>query len=257
MKGMRRRPSPENLVTVAVLAAAVVFVFVQLQPHLLFRNNTPAGGDMGAHVWGPAFLRDHLLPHGRLSGWAPDWYAGFPALTFYFPLPSLLIVALDVVLPYGVAFKLVTALGLLALPVAAWAFGRLSGMRFPGPVLFGIATLPFMFDRFHTIYGGNVPATMAGEFAFSISLAVGLVFLGVLARGLETGRLIAAECGRQMKRYSMELGSKNVTIVMPEFIVYRWWQNLFHRQTALVLKRRLLFEPSVAAVTSVPYRLHS
>ena len=188
MKGMRRRPSPENLVTVAVLAAAVVFVFVQLQPHLLFRNNTPAGGDMGAHVWGPAFLRDHLLPHGRLSGWAPDWYAGFPALTFYFPLPSLLIVALDVVLPYGVAFKLVTALGLLALPVAAWAFGRLSGMRFPGPVLFGIATLPFMFDRFHTIYGGNIPATMAGEFAFSIGLAVGLVFLGVLARGLETGR---------------------------------------------------------------------
>ena len=33
---------------------------------------------------------------------------------------------------------------------------------------------------------------------------------------LETGRLIAAECGRQMKRHSMELGSKNVTIVMPD-----------------------------------------
>ena len=33
---------------------------------------------------------------------------------------------------------------------------------------------------------------------------------------LDTGRVIAAECGRQMKRYSMELGSKNVTIVMPD-----------------------------------------
>ena len=33
---------------------------------------------------------------------------------------------------------------------------------------------------------------------------------------LDTGRIIAAECGRQMKRYSMELGSKNVTIVMPD-----------------------------------------
>jgi aldehyde dehydrogenase (NAD+) len=33
---------------------------------------------------------------------------------------------------------------------------------------------------------------------------------------LETGKIIAAECGRQMKRYSMELGSKNVTIVMPD-----------------------------------------
>jgi acyl-CoA reductase-like NAD-dependent aldehyde dehydrogenase len=33
---------------------------------------------------------------------------------------------------------------------------------------------------------------------------------------LETGKLIAVECGRRMKRYSMELGSKNVTIVMPD-----------------------------------------
>jgi aldehyde dehydrogenase (NAD+) len=33
---------------------------------------------------------------------------------------------------------------------------------------------------------------------------------------LDTGKLIAVECGRQMKRYSMELGSKNVTIVMPD-----------------------------------------
>ena len=63
---------------------------------------------MGAHVWTPAFLRDHLLPHGRLTGWAPDWYGGFPALTFYFPLPSLMIVLADLVLPYNVAFKLVT-----------------------------------------------------------------------------------------------------------------------------------------------------
>jgi aldehyde dehydrogenase (NAD+) len=33
---------------------------------------------------------------------------------------------------------------------------------------------------------------------------------------LVTGKIIAAECGRQMKRYSMELGSKNVTIIMPD-----------------------------------------
>src|SRR3546814_17122668 len=51
---------------------------------------------MGAHVWGPAFLRDNLLPELRLSGWTPDWYAGFPAYQFYMVLPSLLIVALDV-----------------------------------------------------------------------------------------------------------------------------------------------------------------
>ena len=180
-------------ITLAVLAGAVALVAWALHPNLILRNTTAAGGDMGAHVWGPAYLRDHLLPHGRISGWAPDWYAGFPALAFYFPLPSLLIVLVGTVIPYNVAFKLVTVLGLLALPVAAWAFGRLSRMRYPGPVLLGLATVPFLFERGSSshpfqIYGGNIASTMAGEFSFSISLAVGLVFLGLVCRGLNTGR---------------------------------------------------------------------
>ena len=138
----QRRPSPEQIVTFGVVSAAVIFVFSQLNPGLIFANTTPAGGDMGAHVWGPAYMRDHLLPNLRITGWGADWYAGFPAFFFYFPLPSLAIVILDVLLPYGVAFKLVSILGLLGLPVAAWAFGRLMGMRFPGPALLGVAAVP-------------------------------------------------------------------------------------------------------------------
>src|SRR5437868_13341703 len=86
---MDRPRSLRAVVNAVVIGTAVVFVFLQLQPHLLFSNTTAAGGDMGAHVWGPAWLRDHLLPHWRLAGWAPSWYAGFPALTVYFPLPSI------------------------------------------------------------------------------------------------------------------------------------------------------------------------
>ena len=88
---------------------------------------------MGAHVWGPAYLRDHILPHWRLSGWAPDWYAGFPMYIFYMVLPALLVVLLDVVLPYGVALKIVSALGMVALPVCCWAFGKLAGLPLPDP----------------------------------------------------------------------------------------------------------------------------
>jgi hypothetical protein len=183
-----RRPTPEQVITFGVVAAAAIFVFSQLHPELIFKNTTPAGGDMGAHVWGPAYMRDHLLPKFRLTGWAPDWYAGFPAYLFYFPLPSLLIVILDVLLPYGVAFKLVTILGLVGLPVAAWAFGRLAGMRFPGPPVLAVASLLFLFDRGFTIYGGNIASTLAGEFSFAISLCLALVFLGLVARGLDTGR---------------------------------------------------------------------
>ena len=183
-----RRLAPEQLITFGVVTAAALFVFSQLHPELILKNTTPAGGDMGAHVWGPDYMRDHLLPKFRLTGWAPDWYAGFPAYHFYFPLPSLLIVVLDLVLPYGVAFKLVSILGLVGLPVAAWAFGRLAGMRFPGPPVLAVATLPFLFDRGFTIYGGNIASTLAGEFSFSISLSLALVFLGLVARGLDTGR---------------------------------------------------------------------
>lgn len=183
-----RRPTIQTIISAAVVGVCVAFVFKQMNPGLLFANNTPAGGDMGAHVWAPAYLRDHLLPHWRLSGWAPDAWAGFPAFTFYFPLPSLLIVALDVLLPYGVAFKLVTILGVVTLPVAAYLFGKLSGLRFPGPPVLAVATLPFLFDTSFTIYGGNIPSTLAGEFSFSLSLSFALVFLGVVSRGLETGR---------------------------------------------------------------------
>ena len=176
--------------TFALVASSVLFVLEQLSPSLLLLDTTPAGGDMGAHVWGPAFLREELLPRLRLSGWAPDWYAGFPAYQFYMVLPSLLIVFLDVVLfvPYNVAFKLVSVVGLLALPVAAWGMGRLARLPFPMPAALAVATVPFIFDRSFSIYGGNAASTMAGEFAFSISLAFALLFLGAVLRGLETGR---------------------------------------------------------------------
>jgi uncharacterized membrane protein len=182
------RPSVESMITFGVVAAAVLFTLMQLQPRLLIAHTTPAGGDTGSHVWGPAFLRDHLLPKGRISGWAPDWYDGFPAYMFYFPLPAVMIALLSYVLPYGIAFKLITVLGILTLPVACWAFGRLSGMRFPGPALLAVASVLYLFDRGFTIYGGNIASTLAGEFAFSISLSFAMLFLGVVARGLDNGK---------------------------------------------------------------------
>lgn len=45
-----------------------------------------------------------------------------------------------------------------------------------------------------------------------------------------------------------------VTIILPEFIPARWWQNLLHNQTALLIKGSLLFRKNVV-VTDVPYHL--
>jgi amino acid transporter len=43
-----------------------------------------------------------------------------------------------------------------------------------------------------------------------------------------------------------------ISIIIPEYVVGHWWENLLHNQTALRLKARLLFEPWIT-VTSVPW----
>jgi hypothetical protein len=268
-------------IDVLVVAASALFVFWQLHPELILADTTPAGGDMGAHVWAFAYLRDHLLPDLRLAGWTPDWYAGFPVFQFYMVVPFLGMVALNagvggaaallpagvalvlaaraagaslgdrvvlvtlaglavvalavgawadfgagwglalivvavtaaavagwvgrgsrrrafavaamlvailgVALPYGPSFKLISVSGVVAMPAAAYVFGRLSRFPHPTPALLSVTTLAFLFDKSFTIYGGNIASTMAGEFAFSISLSLALVYLGVVVHGLRTG----------------------------------------------------------------------
>ena len=276
-------------VAVAV-ALTVAFVVANLRPWLWFADTTPTGGDLGAHVWAPAYLRDALIPELRLTGWTHDWYAGFPAFAFYMVVPSLLVVIVDaglavpvalfaslavaatlagaalavvrragcsraqcwtaalavaavagaarlffddpeadralaglllpaaaacwtwwalrsrprwraaaavaavllvllaVPMPYGVALKLVAIAGVVALPVAVWAMTRLGGVCAEGQALASVATLLFLFDRSFNIYGGNLMSTMAGEFAYSLGLACAVVYIGVAAKGMQTGR---------------------------------------------------------------------
>lgn len=45
-----------------------------------------------------------------------------------------------------------------------------------------------------------------------------------------------------------------ITVVLPEFVPARWWQNLLHNQNTLFLKGALLFKKGVV-VTNVPYHL--
>jgi hypothetical protein len=45
-----------------------------------------------------------------------------------------------------------------------------------------------------------------------------------------------------------------ITVVMPQFLPSRWWHNILHNQTALLLRLGLLFRRGMV-VTDVPYRL--
>jgi hypothetical protein len=174
--------------TLVCVVSVIAVVLWQLHPSLLLSTSTPTGGDNGGHYAMPAFLRSGLLSHGQLTGWDPGWYDGFPLYTYYFVLPDLLAALASYAIPYALAFKWVTVLGSVLLPVAAWAMGRLFGMRraFPGAV--AAVTLCYLFDYTFTIYGGNLFSTLAGEYAYSLSIALALVFLGLMARGLRTGK---------------------------------------------------------------------
>jgi len=175
-------------VTPVVLALAAAVAFGFMRPDQILIANTPTGGDMGAHVLLPAYLRDELLPSGRILGWSMDWYAGFPVFYFYFPLPALAIVLLDVVLPYGVAFKLVTVAGLVALPFASYYLARCMAFSKPVALVAGVAGGSFIFMESFSIFGGNTLSTLAGEYSFSWSFALSLVYLGMLIRNVRSGR---------------------------------------------------------------------
>ena len=184
----------KKLSTIIAVAGPTIFLLLALHPNLILRNNTPTGGDMGAHVWAPAYLRDYLLSNFKLSGWSMDWYSGLPIYRFYMVVPALMIVLLDVVLPYGIAIKIIAVIGILALPYTTWLFGRFAKFAYPLPELFAIAATIFLFDESFTIYGGNIASTMAGEFSFSISLSLAMLGFAMLAKGLDTGkyRVLAA-----------------------------------------------------------------
>jgi amino acid transporter len=45
-----------------------------------------------------------------------------------------------------------------------------------------------------------------------------------------------------------------LTIVIPEFVVHRWWEHLLHNQSALMLKARLLYRRDTVVI-SVPWHI--
>jgi len=177
-----------HLLDILVLAAAEIFIFSKFDLASLITATTTTGGDTASHYYTLDYLRHTLLPAGRISGWTMGNYAGFPILQFYFPLPFLLMCLLDLVMPLQVAFKLVTLLGTALLPVAAYTMLRLIRCPFPGPGIGALLMLPFLFNGANSMWGGNILSTLAGEFSYSLSMALSLILIGSLYRGALAGK---------------------------------------------------------------------
>ena len=57
-----------------------------------------------------------------------------------------------------------------------------------------------------------------------------------------------------LDRLDEKYENDNVTVIIPEFVVSHWWENILHNQSALRIKRWLLFRRGTM-VTSVPYHI--
>jgi 6-pyruvoyl-tetrahydropterin synthase related domain len=184
----RWRPRLRTAVDVVAILCATAFIASFFPARLMFSDTTTNGGDISSHVYAAAYLREVLLPAGRIVGWCPGNYAGFPIFQFYFPLPFLAIAALSLLIPLAVAFKIVSVLGVFALPLACYLALRFSRVPFPGPALGAILSLAFLFMEANSMWGGNIPSTLAGEFTFSWAVAIFVLFLGTLRYTVATGR---------------------------------------------------------------------
>ncbi|MEA2499191.1 MAG: hypothetical protein QOH26_1596, partial [Actinomycetota bacterium] len=170
------------ILELSVYVVLLSTMLIYFRPSLLFSSTITTGGDTGAHIYAPWYLKHHLLPHGQLSGWSPGWFAGFPMLHFYFPLVAAFQAILSYVIPYGIAFKLGTILGTFFLPVSFYLMFRLLRFRFPTPIIGAVLAFSFLFMDSYTIYGANIASSLAGEYSFALSVGLCFVFYGLAYR---------------------------------------------------------------------------
>ena len=66
--------------------------------------------------------------------------------------------------------------------------------------------------------------------------------------------LVAFLVGKFTTSLSKQSEKQMITVLLPEFVPAKWWHQLLHNQSSLLLKGALLFQKGVI-VTSVPYHL--
>jgi uncharacterized membrane protein len=174
------------IITFLVIYGMLFYTFT---PNIIFKDTTTISNwDTTAHNYIAKFFIEELFPNFRITGWDMGWFTGMPMLTFYFPLPYILIALLSKILVFNISFKLVTILGCFILPVAVYYFGKSLKFKYPYPELAAIGALAFLYMKSFLFDGGNLLGTLVGQFSYSLSLGFMFIFLGSLYRGMEKGK---------------------------------------------------------------------
>ncbi len=167
------------------LASALVVLLVG--PAAIVTPGIPTGVDLGGHIYPIADWMENWLSRGRVHGWSPGWFGGFPLYYFYFPLPAFFVVVAATALPLAIALKVVAVLGSVALPWALWYVLRSGGLSGRSAAVATLVASTVLLMESHWHLGGNLYSTLVGEFSFAWSLFFCVLYVGVLTRTLTDG----------------------------------------------------------------------
>ena len=176
------------IVSLVILGMVYFFLLSKIPFNLVLSKNLVSGGDTGSHNY-IAYYSSKIFP--KLKWWSPDWYAGFPFLYFYPPFLYYLVAFFNKfqLIPWNIGFKIVTLLGTLLLPVLIYLCLKILDFKYPIPVLGSVFSLFYIFLEKFTIYGGNLPSTLSGEFSYSLGFGLFFVFAALLIKGKEKKNL--------------------------------------------------------------------
>ena len=166
---------------------AVIFL---LRIDLVFTDNMPTGGDMGAHVAAVDYFAKNFFPNLKLMGWSNMWFAGIPLYYFYFPFPPLVVSALSTFLPFGISFKLMVVGSVLGVVYAFDKLFRDDNEMFSLPGF--VCGVLFVLTESFTIYGGNLASTLAGQYSFTYSVAFGMLAYNSLVKEVTRRKFISS-----------------------------------------------------------------
>lgn len=163
-----------------------------LHPDLLSADTLPTGGDTASQVLYAKVFTQEMLPSGRLTGWMPEVFAGFPLMSYYFPLPFIAAAGLSQCLGLAAGLKWAMVLPSLLLPGSVFALSR-HLLRLPSAAAWSaaLASLAFLLHEQNAIWGGNLLSVLAGEFAYSWGMWLALLTLAAWWRAAQRPELPA------------------------------------------------------------------
>lgn len=151
--------------------------------------NWPTGGDSASHLLYAWLYSESMLSAGNVLPWMPEVFGGLPFLSYYFPLPFIIIAVLSKPIGVAAAFKWGAFLAAMLLPGAVYvASRRWLGLSWVAALFGALGALAFLLHEQNSIWGGNLLSTLAGEFAYSYGVCLAVITLIAWLRAVQTGR---------------------------------------------------------------------